>query len=125
MKLAFTNNRYSIGDPEIQNLPVEYEPQTIKEAWEYIRNNRKVSYYNISYDFNVAPVMDIDYGSWSEFCYLWDLTEDNIKEFTTPIKECEKNSKEKFAAEVLQKLKARESLTYEEALAIHKILGGN
>lgn len=123
MKLAFTNHRYDIGDSRIQSLSVECEPQTIKEAWEYIRNNRKVSYYNISYDFNIAPVMVVDYGSWSEFCYLWDLTEGNIKEFTTPIKECEKNSKEDFASNVLNGLKARDSLTYEEALAIHKILG--
>lgn len=125
MKLAFTNNRYDIGDLRIQSLSAEYEPQTIKEAWEYIRNNRKVSYYNIFYDFNTAPVMIVDYGSWSEFCYLWDLTDENIEEFTTPIKKCEQDSKEEFAKNVLNELKARDSLTYEEALAIHKMLGGN
>jgi len=126
MKLAFVKGYYDIDNPEIQNFPVEYEPQTIKEAWDYIAKHRTTSYYNVSFDFNKAPVLLIDYGSWSEFCYLWDLTKDNQTEFFgEDDKENEEDPKKDFARDVLNDLKQRSSLTYEEAVAIHKILGGN
>ena len=132
MKLAF-EKRYlrDIDDPAIQTLAVEYEPQTVEDAFKYIRDHRKTSYLSINFDLNVANVLAVDFGSHVEFCYIWDLDEANKMEFTSPVKEepkieeDEEITKRRFAYDVLYNLKQRESLTYEEAVAIHKILGGN
>lgn len=142
MKLAF-EKRYlrDIDDPAIQTLAVEYEPQTVEDAFKYIRDHRKTSYLSINFDLNVADVLAVDFGSHVEFCYIWDLDEANKMEFTSPVKEKwdysehkenefftpidEEITKRRFAYDVLYNLKQRESLTYEEAVAIHKILGGN
>lgn len=128
MKLAFEKGgKRIITDPVIPLLPVEFEPSTIEEAFEYIKSKKKSKYYSIDFEFNKVPVMAIDFGSYSEFCYLWDLTEEDKKEFLTPDKEdpapdSEEVAKRRFAYNILSELKKRRTISYEEAVAISKIL---
>ena len=128
MKLAFEKGvKRDIEDPAIALLPVEFEPSTIEEAFEYIKSKKNSKYYSIDFEFNKAPVMAIDFGSYSEFCYLWDLTEEDKKEFLTPDKEdpapdSEEVAKRRFAYNILSELKKRRTISYEEAVAISKIL---
>ncbi len=128
MKLAFEKGYMrDIDDPAIQALPAEYEPKTLQDAYNYIKNHRPVSYYSVNFDLDKIPVLAIDFGSHTEFCYLWDLNEDNKKEFTSPVKkkesrEDEETARKRFAHEILYNLKQRNSLSYEEAVAISHIL---
>ena len=128
MKLAFEKGgKRNITDPVIPLLPVEFEPSTIEEAFKYIKSKKNSKYYSIDFEFNKAPVMAIDFGSYSEFCYLWDLTEEDKKEFLTPDKEdpapdSEEVAKRRFAYNILSELKKRRTISYEEAVAISKIL---
>ena len=128
MKLAFeTGYKRDVIDPAIQALQVEYEPKNIRDAFEYIRSKKGVKYYSTDFDFNVAPVLAIDFGSYTEFCYLWDLTAEDKKEFFSPSKDepqgtDEEIAKRRFAYEVLAKIKSRRNISYEEAVAISKIL---
>ena len=128
MKLAFEQGyKRDINDPVIQTLSIECEPKSIRDAFEYIRSKKGVKYYSADFDFNVAPVLAIDFGSYTEFCYLWDLTEEDKKEFFSPSKDepqgtDEEIAKRRFAYEVLGKIKSRRSISYEEAVAISKIL---
>lgn len=128
MKLAFEKgHKREIDDPVIQTLTVEYEPKNIKDAFEYVRSKKSVRYYSADFDFKVAPVLAIDFGSYTEFCYLWDLTAEDKKEFFAPSKDepqgtDEEIAKRRFAYDILSKLKSRRSISYEEAVAISKIL---
>lgn len=131
MKLAFEKGYLrDIDDEVIHALPVEYESDTLEDMYKYIKDHRKVSYLSINFDLNKSDVLAIDFGSHVEFCYVWGLNDANWMEFTSPVKkktkvEEEEASKRRFAYDVLYDLKKRKELTYEEAVAIHKILGGN
>ena len=128
MKLAFEKGvKRDIEDPVIPLLPVEFEPSTIEEAFEYIKSKKNSKYFSIDFEFNKVPVLAIDFGSYSEFYYLWDLTEEDKKEFLTPDKEdpapdSEEVAKRRFAYNILSELKKRRTISYEEAVAISKIL---
>lgn len=128
MKLAFEQGyKRDVVDPVIQTLLAEYEPKSIRDAFEYIRSKKSVKYYSADFDFNMAPVLAIDFGSHTEFCYLWDLTEEDKKDFLSPSKDEPKGTdeevaKRRFAYNILSALKNRRTISYEEAVAISKIL---
>lgn len=127
MKLAFEERYYPRDpvDPAIKELEVIYEPKTIQDAYDHIRNRASVKYYNVSFDSNM-DVLVIDYGSHSSFFYLWDLNEDQKREFCAPrgsFIDDEEGNKKRFAAEVLYKIKQMNSIPYDVAVAFNKILG--
>ena len=116
-----------IDDEAIKSLPVEYEPQTVKEAFDYIHKHRQVAYLSINFDLNVANAFAIDFGSHTEFCYLWDLTSRNMEEFAEPMKvdakeDFEEAEKKRFALKVLWRLKQMQYIPYDVAVAIDKML---
>ena len=127
MKLAFEERYYPRDpvDPAIKELEVIYEPETIQDVYNYIRNRASVRYYNVNFDNNM-DVLVIDYGSHSGFFYLWDLNEDQKREFCTPREsyiDDEEVNKKRFAAQILYKIKQMNTIPYDVAVAFNKILG--
>lgn len=126
MKLAFELG--PMRDPideEINDLPVEYEPSDLNDAYKYIRDNRKSPYFSINFDPNLRGAIVVDFGSYVEFCYIWDLKDEDRICFTSDIttsEDSEEVAQRRFAYNVLSELKSRRSISYEEAVAISKIL---
>ena len=136
MNLAFEHGYLrDLEDPTIKKLPVEYNPESVEDAFRYIRSCRTVSYYSVNFDDKI-DVLSIDYGSHNDFCYIWGLTPEQKKQFTSPNgqtnnqtggrqankKSDEDIEKKRFAAEVLYKIKQKRSIPYDVAVAINKIL---
>lgn len=132
MNLAFEDGYLrDVEDPAIKELSVEYNPESVEDAFRYIRNCRKVSYYSVNFDDKI-DVLSIDYGSHSSFCYIWDLSPEQKKQFISPNEQAndqtskqadEETEKKRFAYEVLYKIKQMTSIPYDVAVAFSKILG--
>ena len=63
------------------SLPSMYEPISIRDAIEWIKNNYKSYYQIINYNpYNVSQI-EIDFGSHTQFAYVWDITEEELDQF--------------------------------------------
>lgn len=127
MKLAFEHGYMrDCVDEDIKKLPVEYYPTSISDAYKYINDHRNSKYLSINFDPNLKGALAIDYGSHVEFCYIWDIEDNDFNDYingsTKEPEDSEEIAKRKFARDVLNKLKNRHTLTYEEAVAISKVL---
>jgi hypothetical protein len=68
------------------SLKPMYEPISIKDAIEWIKNNYKSYYQIINYNsYNVSrnnvTQIEIDFGSHTQFAYVWDITEEELDQF--------------------------------------------
>ena len=74
------------------SLKPMYEPISIKDAIEWIKNNYKSYYQIINYNsYNVSrnnvTQIEIDFGSHTQFAYVWDITEEELTQFVDGRKE--------------------------------------
>lgn len=125
MNLAFEHGYLrDLDDEAIKNLPVEFHPTSIKAAFGYIKTHRTVPYVSINFDEGI-DVLAIDFGSHTEFCYVWDITGDEMKGFigTSDEEDPEETEKKRFAYEVLYRIKQMQTIPYDVAVAFSKILG--
>lgn len=130
MNLAFEHGYLRDNDdPAIKKLTVLYRPESVQDAFKYIREHvPSVSYFSINFDQNM-DVLAVDYGSHTDFCYLWDLTPEQKRHFAGSNEQADKQiseqaDKRRFADEVLYKIKQMTSIPYDVAVAFDKILGG-
>lgn len=77
----YITNVFTIKDDAV----VVAEVNTVKEGNKWLSNKLKEMEYK-SYYLNVNFIEDnnlieIDYGSYTNFCYFWDLTDENWNEF--------------------------------------------
>lgn len=63
------------------SLKPMYEPISIKEAIEWIKNNYKTYYQIINYNPKNVSQIEIDFGSHTQFAYIWDVTEEEFTQF--------------------------------------------
>lgn len=69
------------------SLKPMYEPISIGDAIEWIKNNYKSYYQIINYNLynvsrnNVSHQIEIDFGSHTQFAYVWDITEEELDQF--------------------------------------------
>lgn len=78
-------DRESKFEKLIDNPPVTCEVASYQDALKWIRKkakelNKTIYYYNCSYS-KKNNWIEIDFGSWIDFVLLYDLTEENWKEF--------------------------------------------
>ena len=125
MKLAFANHFFDIKDDidKIKALPVEYNPTSISDGYSYIKKQKNWSpYFSTNFMENNFEALQIDFGSHVEFCYMWDFTDEQINEFFKKPKQNEEDEKKKFATNVLNKIKDMDSIPYDVAVAINKMI---
>ena len=70
-----------------ESLKPMYEPISIKDALQWIKNNYKSYYQIINYKLNNASQIEIDFGSHTQFAYVWDITEEELTQFVDGRKE--------------------------------------
>ena len=69
------------------SLQPMYEPISIRDAIEWIKSNYKSYYQIINYKpYNVSQI-EIDFGSHTQFAYVWDITEEELNQFVNERKE--------------------------------------
>lgn len=128
MNLAFERGYLRDNDDKaIKELPVEFHPTSMKDAYGYIKTHRTVPYFSVNFKDDL-DVLAVDFGSHTEFCYIWGLTEENKREFMgrDSIKSKvsdEETEKRKFAYDVLYRIKQMNTIPYDVAVAFSKILG--
>lgn len=69
------------------SLKPMYEPISIKDALQWIKNNYKSYYQIINYKLNNVSQIEIDFGSHTQFAYIWDITEEELNQFVNERKE--------------------------------------
>lgn len=69
------------------SLKPMYEPTSIKDAIEWIKNNYKTYYQIINYNSHNVSQIEIDFGSHTQFAYIWDITEEEFTQFVDGRKE--------------------------------------
>ena len=69
------------------SLQPMYEPISIKDAIEWIKNNYKTYYQIINYNPHNVSQIEIDFGSHTQFAYIWDITEEEFAQFVNRRKE--------------------------------------
>ena len=69
------------------SLKPMYEPISIKDALQWIKNNFKSYYQIINYNPYNASQIEIDFGSHTQFAYVWDITEEEFTQFVDGRKE--------------------------------------
>lgn len=84
MKVAFGTQEpmdYDAHTLKKELLSMEYECDELKDALDYLKQNRKCRYFIYNWFSDNPEFIQIDYGSHSEFCYFYNLNLKNVVDF--------------------------------------------